>query len=580
MRLVVLPFALIAALLTAGAVYWGSYGAGAFVLYLASILCVTLTVVPGGLRPGRPRITARSIRSIAPIALLVVVQLALLRYFGTFPTHFQHDEFITAYASWSLPDLTRIEWFVGYPEKGTWVCQFPILFFVLQKPFLMVFGPTVDAVRVSVWPYLVLTTVYVYLLAKELSGRWAYAFAAALCGIVFAPSLYLSSIGVHFHSSTLFLIGSVYHLVRLLRTESRVQGVVVGLYCGMAYLTYTSSYITLPLLLGYVVYESLVRRTVKPLKLFLPSLVVFVVVLLPFVVYALSVDNYFLQRAEQINSLSGKDYGQPALDYGGQALAFLLDHLASNVKALYEAGHVAKETGYLFGGQPFFSPLGLVLFAVGCLVGLYRAFFRSERGYLLVLGVVFLSFASGMVLTMPAGGFHRISLAYPFVGIAIASGAFLPLTALELGKLRRVRNWLVWPLVVVVLVGAFAVTSTSRGYQMVVPDQTHDSPLVARYIQEHVPSSDSVVVAFDPYYHLARELFFRLDGRKITSEPVPAVLADHDFDVVILAYASTKEVAQVIERYPGSRLVSTVDGVAMRDHKFLLTRGAQAGSAP
>ena len=569
--------ALAAALISAIAVYLGYYGTGVFVVYLGSLASLILALL-GHIQPRWPRLDRRRLVAALPALVLVVLQLALARYFGSFPQHFQHDEFITAFISYQLPDISLIQWFVGYPDKDAWVAQFPIIFFALQKPFFMLLGPTVDAVRISVWPYLALTTIYLYLIARELSPRPAFAFVAGLCAIIFAPNLYLSSIGVHFHSATFFLVASSYHLLRLLRTERRADAVLCGLFAAAAYLTYPSSYIALPLLLGFVALESLARRSTRPLRLFLPSLAVFAFTLLPFVVSALTGTNFLLERVEQVNAFGGTIYGQPALARGDQAQAFLLWQVEENVMSLYEPGHAATVSGYLFGNQAFFSPLALCLFILGSLVGLYRAAFHGERGYLLVSAALLAAFASGMLLTLPAGAFHRVSVVYPFVGLTIALGAFLPVAALDSGALRRLGALPAARVAALALVAAFCVTSLSRASQMVQPDQTHDSPTLARYVEENVPEGDTVGIAFARNYHLGRELFFRTGGRQFVTGSVADILADPPSSVFVLAYPTLPDVIEIRERFPGALFVVEVDGVRMRDHYIVVTAGRQAGA--
>ena len=124
-------------------------------LYLAS-LAIALPAMVGPLERA-PRLVA-SRRAAIPAAI-VTIYLTLCAWAGSFPFHFHYDEFIEAAASLALPPLRSIDPFAGYPELGAWVCQFPSLFFLLQKPLLVVLGTSVEAVRLSVWPYHVLTIV-------------------------------------------------------------------------------------------------------------------------------------------------------------------------------------------------------------------------------------------------------------------------------------------------------------------------------------------------------------------------------------------------------------------------------------
>ena len=420
MRLVALSLALLAALVTAGVVYLGSDGLGALAAHLLSVTCIILTLSGRPIGLPRPRLDGRAVLASLPILLLVALQLALARYFGSFPLqHFHQDEFETAYASYSLPSLAQIQWFAGYPDPGLWVASFPSPFFVLQKPFFMLLGPTVDAVRISVWPYLALTIVYLYLLAREVSPLPAFPIAACLAAMLFAPSLYIDSLGVHFHGATLFLVASLYYVVRLLKTARRGHAIAAGVCLGFAYLGYPASYITLPLVLGFVAFEALLLRSTRPLRLIWPALVVWAFVLLPFVVYAFTKQNYFFQRVDQINAIGGSEFADPAMARVGAA-AFLLGQLWLNLQSLVEPGIVIP--GYSFGRQALFEWSGAVLFALGLVYGGLRVLRGGPRVLVLVAAALASAFLSGMVLMPPTGAFHRITLVFPLVGLVVALG--------------------------------------------------------------------------------------------------------------------------------------------------------------
>jgi 4-amino-4-deoxy-L-arabinose transferase-like glycosyltransferase len=158
------------------------------------------------------------------------VQAALLVYFGSFPSHFHQDELETAYASYKLPPFSEIDWLGPYPHTDAWVAKFPIPFFALQAPFLKLLGPSIESVRLSTWPYQALTVLYLYLLARRLLADRLLAAAAVLLYLLFAPALYLGSLGVHFHSSTLFLLATLYHAAVLVDRPGRLHAAALGLF--------------------------------------------------------------------------------------------------------------------------------------------------------------------------------------------------------------------------------------------------------------------------------------------------------------------------------------------------------------
>src|SRR5688572_17291261 len=132
--------------LVAGRVAEGDGRLGTLALYLASLVGYLWLL---GLR-GVPRV--RPSRSWLLPAGVAAAQLAAAAFFASAPAHFHYDEFITAYASLTLGPIGQIDWFAAYPPSG-WVAKFPIPFFALQAPMLHLLGPSVEAVRISTWPY-------------------------------------------------------------------------------------------------------------------------------------------------------------------------------------------------------------------------------------------------------------------------------------------------------------------------------------------------------------------------------------------------------------------------------------------
>src|SRR5262245_55042947 len=144
--------ALAAALATAWLVARGPSGLAASLLYalsLAGLLPILADWTPRVPRRRRP--TGAALIPLATAALY----LALASWVAGHPDHFHYDEFITAAGSRALPPLDRLDLFAAYPDPSAsyWVTRFPSLFFLLQKPLLLVGGVSIESVRWSVWPY-------------------------------------------------------------------------------------------------------------------------------------------------------------------------------------------------------------------------------------------------------------------------------------------------------------------------------------------------------------------------------------------------------------------------------------------
>src|SRR5207247_1031113 len=96
-------------------------------------------------------------------------------------------------------------------------------------------------------------------------------------------------------SSTLFLLMAVVHLLAAARRQSDGHAVTAGAAVGLCYLTYSSSYLAIPLLAPFCLlaprrHGRLVARGAAAAGL----------VLLPFVVYAARWHNYFGERTAQV----------------------------------------------------------------------------------------------------------------------------------------------------------------------------------------------------------------------------------------------------------------------------------------
>jgi len=303
-KFVPLFLSLIASLIVAQNVYRETVTSTSLFIYLFSIVSCILffTNIPKKLSLNTSALRSKS--ELVIILFLIVLQLSLLKYFSSFPFHYMQDEFVLAYTSYFLPLQNNINWFSDFPNKSEWFIQFPIIFFVLQKPFLMFLGPSVESIDISTWPYDILIIVYLYLLAKEYFKNRYFSYVVPVVYIFLAPSLYLSSLGLFHVSSVFFFLASFYYFLLTIRRQERKYAVLCGIFVSLSYLTYTSSYIALPLLFLFVLIEAVTKQSLKVLRLFVPSAVIIPIVMLPFLTYAVTKNNLFTQRISQVSFLS------------------------------------------------------------------------------------------------------------------------------------------------------------------------------------------------------------------------------------------------------------------------------------
>ena len=303
--------------------------------------------------------------------------------------------------------------------------------------------------------------------------------------------------------------------------------------------------------------------------------------------------DYFLQRVGQVSSLSGSAISQQPPSGLVVGWDTPLGLLLANLRALYVPG-AGGIGGYAFGGLSFFSPLALALFVLGLATALYRgarglllqylspaagrpseaaasAASVRDRAYLYVVGALVAAFVSGMVLTVPPGALHRISVVYPLIGLTMAVGLYVPLDlARRVGwkhalPVRAVRVALA--LVVVASLGL----ELDRAYRMASHDQTHESPIVDRYVESAVPPGGLVVVVAFPQYHLARELFIRSGGqRRFETRSLPSVIDGTSADALVVLGPTENGIQAIQAAYPDARLIRSVDGHELTQHLIVV----------
>jgi hypothetical protein len=506
---------------------------------------------------------------LAVVAAIMGAQLVALLYITSFPYHYVQDEFITGYTTYTLGPLSEIHWFAGYPEPGAWIAGFPILYYALQAPFIELVGLSLETIRISTWPYHLLTAGMVYLLGREVFADRVWAVSGAVAYIALAPNLYMAGYGMHNISSTFFFLAALYCAVLMVKRDNRTWAIACGLFATMGYLTYVSSYLTVPLILLFVLITAIARRSRRPFELFAIVLVVVVVGLVPFVTYALTHDNYFTQRGDHVNAIAefyGGDGGET-----GEATEQFFDHLATNFRSLYTPG-IGGVTDYWFGKQALFDWLTLLLLAAGLGLAAYRGFARGEPLLLAIVATVLATFLFGMFLTLPAGGFHRATLAFPFVALLIV----LSIHALAslVPKIFKPPAFRV--AIPAAILAVFLVINVLSVRTMVREDEEisslTDSVPITEFIEENVQPGTPVLISAFPNYHLERELIVRTgDEYDVNIRPFDDVVDEAGQSVVVLFQPDEAQIHRLEARYGDGQFVDAVGGVDLRRHRIFVT---------
>jgi hypothetical protein len=268
--------------------------------WLASLAMLAIAV------PGEPPALAGGRRLEHPILSGFVIFLPALVRCASFQVNRAHgDDLLTAYFS-ATYDLGS-NFFAPVPADSTqWVTQFPSPFFFFQKIFFLLFGESLMSIKFSVLPWVLVVSVFLFFVVRELLDERAATVALILYSF-FWPSLYLETLGLHFVSSTAAFLAFFYVALRHFRTGCLRMTVVSGLLAGACCLFYTSSLIALPILTAFIVVRWLAVEEGGTLRSAVLAFTAALAVIAPFVVQSFSSEpNYFLRRIDQVSLLTGE----------------------------------------------------------------------------------------------------------------------------------------------------------------------------------------------------------------------------------------------------------------------------------
>jgi len=494
----------------------------------------------------------KEIRILLP---LLCVTILTLFYFSSFPVHYHQDEFITAYTSWTLPATGKLDWFAVYPE--VWVSRFPVIFHILQKPWFLVFGPTVTAVRISVLPYALGIVICLYVLSRMVGSR-IFAILSCLCFIFFAPHLYLESMGLHFISSSFFFLTSIVTCVIFLNTRDERYLFTCAIGSVLAYLTYTSSYVTLPIIICLFIATVLKRKDATLLRSYLKYFILFMALMLPFLVYAMRVNNFFLERINQVSVFWGTWSNSAKMHEN--VLSTVFQQTITALKSLI-LPYVGGIGGYHFGGLALLDPITAIGFCIG-IVGLFvNALIKHNIISFSILLAFLLPFIIGFILTTHPPPFHRISLLYPLMAIITAYG-FWQIASIFKNKRKY--------LIIGILLCAFIFLNWIRTTEMIRIDENmypQNSRAIGEYLVKHFPAHTEISIAAYPSFYLPQELLFRTNNRFIIhTDTTEKILPDYNGNrPLILLTPSPQTITFLKQQFPSGRLYTSLGNVSLGD---------------
>lgn len=457
--------------------------------------------------------------------------------------------------SYSLGDITKLDWFAVYPPSGNWICQFPLLYFFIQKLTFNVFGLSTLTMRLSVLPYIFITFLFLFLIAKRLYNTET-AIIAVLLLSVFSPDLYLSKWALHFTSSTALFLVTTFFFVLCIQESKKIHFAAFGFFLGTCYMTYYSSYIAAPLFIAYVVFLILTKKISKSLlKKFLFSGITFLYTIGPLLMYAFAVDNFFTQRTSQVALINGAWSPYQNIILTPQSILDILSkQISLSVQSLYTDG-IGGHAGYWFGKLALFDITTFLFLCVGILYFLYKIFKEKSANSFFVLLTIAVTFITGVVFTIPPPAFHRLSIAFPFIVLLLS----VTVTDFYLFfKRKSGKTGFIFLLACLVALFLGNILHFGEVLKTDGPDDP-DFPRIQQELQNN--KAQKVYIASFASYSLGKVLFVR-SNKKINSITLPLekVLLDIPYfktSFLVIVYPNEESMRKVKNAFSHTQILSS-----------------------
>jgi len=237
---------------------------------------------------------------------------------------------------------------------------------------------------------------YMYLLGKELGGRWVGLFALLLTGLAYWPNV-LSRLGLNFGLYAALAAPTLYYLLRGLRRSSLNNFLLAGLFMGIGLNGYTAFRIV-PLVAAAAVAIFLLHRSSPQARsqALLGAVllaVVAIVAVTPLLRFA--IDNPALVNQRVLTRL-----GEAERAYPGPAGAIFVSNVLKGLGLFNYSGGTLWVTGAV--RAPAFDPLSGALLLLGvCLAVMRYARHRQWQDLFLLLSIPLLMLPSTLSLAFP-----------------------------------------------------------------------------------------------------------------------------------------------------------------------------------
>lgn len=511
-------------------VYQNKYSPILILLWLYSIIVFVISQWEQS--SNNVKINLKSLLKPKTILLgLVLILPLIVRIFNFRPDRIHGDDLLSAYFSAHL-NLLKDNFFAPIPQnKGEWVCQFPSVYFFLQKIFFLFFGESSQSVKFSILPYVFVISLMLFLLVKK-NLNTETAIISVILYSFFSPSLYLETLGLSFMSSTAVFLIFFYFLTA--ESENSFFSALTGVFCGLCYLFYASSYFALPVLAAYFTLRFLSKQKIIIMKNFLISIFGFYLVVSPFIAFMSKTKSYYLTgRVNQVNLINGSwSNTQERLRKGESIISIVKENFLVSVKSLYTDG-IGGYGGYNFGHLALFEKFSFFIFCVGIAICVFLASKNITTFFALL--IITVSFIFGIVLSLPPPAFHHFSIAFPFL-IWVMSIPFYFLLSPKLN--RKLIIFLILSVLIV-----YSVKNQKYFIRITFEENNNESIRLASYILDNYPSRNIYIASFSGF--VFEKIFFFVKAERRT----PKFLGVFLKKTKVVSEDSTSEKTKILTDY-------------------------------
>jgi|WetSurMetagenome_2_1015567.scaffolds.fasta_scaffold05040_6 hypothetical protein len=495
-----------------------------------------------------------NIKAYIPAILIIIFALGLRISLMTNDNIFHSDEYISSYFSYSIGDLSSVDWFGVYPIPHNWIWQFPLQYFFFQKLFFNIFGISTLLIRLSIVPYLIITFFSLFLIVKNMYSSKA-AYVSILFLAFFSPDLYLSRWSMHFYSSIAFFLLATLFFILSIKNNKKIYFALFGFFLGLCYMTYFISYVAFPLFFLYfltlIFLKQINKSTIKNMLL---GLVIFIFTISPILTYALKVDNFFMNRASQIKLINGSwsPYQNVEINFASVS-DILLKQVNISIRSLYE-DKISGASGYNFGHLALFDPVTFIAFIVSVIYFVYIFVRRKDSFSMFVLLTIIVSFINGLILAMPPPSFQRLTLIFSFVAL------ILGVTVVDLSKYifykhKRIGYYFLIFFIFVII--ASNIFQFEKILAVDVPDDP-DFPQIQQCLEQN--NQKKFYIAAFSTYGLNGVIFIRSKGTmySITNQ-LPDILSEipkNKTSFLVILYPNEKKIMEVKNVFPSATIVN------------------------